>query len=197
MKKNIFERIFVEGEREIIGLMEDKYCSKAILKQTAKEILDSDEILIRFPDEQLIALAMTGIKSKEGKGFAEENEAYFVGNAFCRQLKSKEILPFFFNYYADARDFYSSSSARGSLGEKCLVSLSLFYTQMQQRTKRYSSPSVLFYEEIGKVEFEKKGMHEISKHFNLWINLFGKQFSASNKKFKKAFEKKYLINKEK
>lgn len=54
------------------------------------------------------------------------------------------------------------------LAYRCLLSLSLFKGHMQQKTKRYGSPSIEFYRGIGINTFRNIGFIEISEDFNKW-----------------------------
>lgn len=176
-------------EGKAIGsLMSSEECKRQILKQAAQEVMASEVVFAKYPHEQLLAIAMTAIKSGES-GFASDEEAYLVGNIFCKHIKTKNILPRVTDYYRDDEEFFSAKKSNIELGEKCLVSLSLF----EEAIKRRKTPlSFLTY--VGIREFTKEGLQEIANHFSLWTKMFQDYTRKTNEKYISAAQERYLIN---
>ena len=188
----IIEPLFSGKDKILENLMSDEDCKREILKQAANEMLDSTEVFTRYPHEQIMAIAMTGIKTrnlkdKTEKGFASDEEACIVGNIFCKHIKTKNIFPRVTDYYRDADDFFKSDRAHIELGEKCLVSLSLFDEAVKKRTKTN------FYEYVGKREFIKEGFLEIARHFSLWTGMFQEYVKISRENFQSLSDNRYLV----
>ena len=156
---SIINSLFEPTQSQAIQkLWEDRASRFLIQKEIGKKLLDKDVIVLDLPLTQIMFLTSLS-------DFASsENECYEVAEVVHWGINHKDILP-----------LVSEHNGK-ELAYRCLISLGFFRTRIEERSKRYGSPSCIFYRNVGKKTFISIGKQDIGEHFYSWENFLSEFF---------------------
>jgi hypothetical protein len=177
---SLIEKFFSdERDNNLDSLLKDKKSKQLILKEVSKELPDHGGIIINYPNDQIIAIALE-------PDFADMDEGFYVGNIIIKymtqrvissgrlseeQKTANSILPSL--VYQDGKE----------LAEKSLICLSFFQGYMEKRNQRYGAPSPKTYKSVAQNIFAHEGWESLSENFDNWQEFLQDQFNLVNINF--------------
>jgi hypothetical protein len=174
---SLIEKFFSdERDSNLDSLLTDKKSKQLILKEVSKELPDHGDIIVNYPRDQIIAIALE-------PDFADMNEGFYVGNIIIKYMTqrtpSSEELS---EEQKTSNSIIPSLVYQGGkeLAEKSLICLSFFQGYMEKRTQRYGAPSPETYKVVAQKIFVYEGWESLSDNFENWQEFLYNQFNIGN-----------------
>ena len=134
------------------SLLDDTSVSLS-MKRTLGKMLLSRGITLYDPFDQLLLL------TSQAPFATEEEECVLIAKFIYRFIHTKQdetVLPMVTQH-------------RGvDLASRCLISLAMFYKNLEFRHQRYGSPSPTYYRHAGIWNFETSDLEALAAHFRSW-----------------------------
>lgn len=155
----LIDKIFRPSQAEAIRKLWEDKDSKALLKrEIAKQLLKDESVLVDLPLSQIMFLmSLSSFASSE-------NECYDVAGVIYWGISQDDIFPLITEHTGK------------ELAYRCLISLSLFKSCMEEKTKRRGAPDIKYYRLVGINSFNVLGKTDIGSHFCQWESFIGEMF---------------------
>lgn len=157
--EKLINQLFKENDVSATkSLWKDNDSHNLILREIAKALLQSEDIIPELPLHQLLLIAPLSPFA------SSEKECEQVAEIIHWGISRTDIMPMITIHKGSA------------LAYRCFISLVFFKGAITRRCQRYGAPSPEFYRDVGIQSFKNIGQEDIGNHFCQWEFFIGEIF---------------------
>lgn len=149
--------------------MQDEELKRQILEDASEFISTNNDILWRYPREQIISLTIAA-------DFAKPMEALYIANVINYYMFSTgSLVP----TVTDDVESIAYGTQDSCFSSRCLVYLGFFYDKAVNRSNRTGAPGPKYLSKQAIFGFRNDGLDDVADNFHNWIEFLNDNFRAS------------------
>jgi hypothetical protein len=169
----LIDELYSKGKADAIRTLwsGDELSAKQVMAEIGRELIRNKKTISSYSMDQLV-LIFSSIDFDH-----EETEPVTVAAILRKYATQDNPIPMLTETIIESSLNKVPFADKVDFASKCLVSLSLFHSYMQERHRRYAYPEPDFYRNLGMFYFNATNNPEIADNFVNWETFVRKTFN--------------------